>query len=193
MSVTSLLWGRSVGAREAVAAAEEGLAVDSSTTKGRSPPCPRRECRTWPRYTLRCVLCVCFVLARLSFWFCCCPTQCCSDVEASAATDRLKPGLSCYLCRHLSTAVTIPTTTNNNNNGWQTAMVGNCTPLFVFCITIDRPSYERLQANLEHLRDNHRKALKLLASCHGFQGAEEYSGPGEAVGPPYFNNMARKK
>ena len=47
------------------------------------------------------------------------------------------------------------------------------------------------QANLEHLRDNHRKALKLLASCHGFQGAEEYSGPGEAVGPPYFNNMVR--
>eukprot|EP00903_Cladosiphon_okamuranus_P018118 g16673.t1 len=46
-----------------------------------------------------------------------------------------------------------------------------------------------LKANLEHLRDNHRKALKLLASCHGFQGAEEYSGPGEAVGPPYFNNM----
>lgn len=46
------------------------------------------------------------------------------------------------------------------------------------------------QANLEYLRDNHRKALKLLASCHGFQGAEEYSGPGEAVGPPYFNNMA---
>lgn len=50
-----------------------------------------------------------------------------------------------------------------------------------------------VQANLEHLRDNQRKALKLLASCHGFQGAEEYSGSGEAVGPPYFNNMVSKQ
>ncbi|CAN0168284.1 unnamed protein product, partial [Discosporangium mesarthrocarpum] len=46
-----------------------------------------------------------------------------------------------------------------------------------------------LKANLEHLRDNQRKALKLLASCHGIQGAEEFSGQGEPTGPPYFNNM----
>jgi CCR4-NOT transcription complex subunit 10 len=46
-----------------------------------------------------------------------------------------------------------------------------------------------LKANLEYLRDNYKKALKLLASCHGFQGSEEYAGPGEPVGPHYHNNM----
>jgi CCR4-NOT transcription complex subunit 10 len=46
-----------------------------------------------------------------------------------------------------------------------------------------------LKANLEYLRDNYKKALKLLASCHGFQGSEEYAGPGEPVGPHYYNNM----
>jgi CCR4-NOT transcription complex subunit 10 len=45
------------------------------------------------------------------------------------------------------------------------------------------------KANLEHQRDNHKKALKLLASCHGIQGSEEYAGPGEPVGPLYYNNM----
>ncbi|KAG5179859.1 hypothetical protein JKP88DRAFT_346820 [Tribonema minus] len=46
-----------------------------------------------------------------------------------------------------------------------------------------------LKANLEYLRDNYKKALKLLASCHGFQGSEEYAGPGEPAGPHYHNNM----
>ncbi|CAM9384809.1 unnamed protein product, partial [Phaeothamnion confervicola] len=46
-----------------------------------------------------------------------------------------------------------------------------------------------LKANFEHLRQNHRKAIKLLASCHGFQGTEEYYGPGEPAAVAYYNNM----
>ncbi len=45
------------------------------------------------------------------------------------------------------------------------------------------------KANLEYQRDNPKKALKLLASCHGIQGSDEYVGPGEPVGPLYYNNM----
>ncbi|CAM9681153.1 unnamed protein product [Chrysoparadoxa australica] len=46
-----------------------------------------------------------------------------------------------------------------------------------------------LKANLEYLRENHRKALKLLASCHGIQGSEDYVGPCAPVGPLFYNNM----
>ncbi len=45
------------------------------------------------------------------------------------------------------------------------------------------------KANLEYQRNNPKKALKLLASCHGIQGSDEYVGPGEPVGPLYYNNM----
>ncbi len=45
------------------------------------------------------------------------------------------------------------------------------------------------KANLEYQRDNPKKALKLLASCHGIQGSDEYVGPGEPMGPLYYNNM----
>ncbi len=45
------------------------------------------------------------------------------------------------------------------------------------------------KANLEYQRDNPKKALKLLASCHGIQGCDEHVGSGEPVGPLYYNNM----
>lgn len=91
----------------------------------------------------------------------------------------------------LNASIQLPTNTPYNRGAGCYVYISYITASAFLFQTRQRaaPQKNASQANLEHLRDNHRKALKLLASCHGFQGAEEYSGPGEVAGPPYFNNM----